>query len=434
MNRIWLLAVGLIAVATLTWLGGQPGTWRAQPELFAGGALVIGACMLLGLWLVRRFPTGRSELAWILTVSAVMLGLGMRLAPSDDVYRYVVEGRQLLVGQNPFLVPPAAAEARALVPPEISAGVNHPEMTAIYPPVALALHAGVQAVSPGIRGFQVLAAGLAAACVVLTTWLLQRSGRNPALVIALAWNPVLPIFIAGEAHHDIAMALLVLLAVAAANANRPWTAVVATGLAALTKPFALALVPALLPAIGWRRWLLLPLLAVLAYLPFSEAGTGLGASFATYAGLRHFHGVVDPWLRALLSGLLPPSLLEPALRVLLGGVLLGGGWWLHQRTRALPLAERAVAFVTLLLLCLPTIHPWYFAILTVLLPFSRSWALPLWTAGAGIYWLHGIRIQETGAWSESPWVTTLAHLPFLAVLLWECRGPHSLLNPRDAHV
>ncbi len=422
--RWWrLIPPGLVAVAAVGVLAVQPGTWREQPVLFAMLALLVGAAMLAGLAVVRGGDVGTAGRRWILAVGTLLALLGTGIAPSDDVFRYAVEGRQVLAGQNPYAVPPADPGARALVPPAIADGVNHPEMTAIYPPAALGLHAVVAAITPRLGGFQVLAAVLALVAIALAAALLHRPGRDPALVVALAWNPVLPLFAAGEAHHDIAMAVLALAAVAGAVAARPWRAVLATGLAALVKPFALAVVPALLPATGGRRWLVLPVLALAAYLPFAGAGWGLTASFATYAGERHFHGALDPWLRDALRPLVNAAVLEPAVRGALALLLVGGGWWLHRRTAGRALPERAAAFTALLLLCLPTLHPWYFTALAVFLPFSASWALPLWTACAGVYWLHGVRILEIGAWTETRWVTALAHLPALGLLLVEivCR-------------
>ena len=59
-----------------------------------------------------------------------------------------------------------------------------------------------------------------------------------------------------------------------------------------------------------------------------------------------------------------------------------------------------------------------------MLPFARSQTLPLWTAMAGVYWLHGEAMLASGSpWNETPWVTALAHFPAMALMLWESLGP-----------
>jgi len=77
-----------------------------------------------------------------------------------------------------------------------------------------------------------------------------------------------------------------------------------------------------------------------------------------------------------------------------------------------------VRLFAVLLICLPTLHPWYLAPLVMLLPFVRSWALVAWTAMAPLYWLHGLALAS-GVWHEVAWVTLLAHGPALAWLGWE---------------
>ena len=78
----------------------------------------------------------------------------------------------------------------------------------------------------------------------------------------------------------------------------------------------------------------------------------------------------------------------------------------------------------LLLLCLPTLHPWYLLPLVLFLPLlPRSPGFIVWTAMAPMYWLHGLEIIENGgAWAENKLVTMLAHAPALLLLVWECTG------------
>lgn len=412
MPRWLLVPSGLLAVACLALLAADDRSWLEAPLRFALGALGIGAACLAGLAVARSQPLGRGWLAWILAVGAVLQVVALGLWQSDDVARYVIEGRQILHGQNPYAVPPGAPEAAALADPALLARLNHPHMTAIYPPAALAAHAAVEAVRPGPRGFA--AAGLLGALglIGLALLLLRRHGLPAGLVVAVAWNPVLAIFGAGESHNDLLMALALVGALALLPAA-PLRALVLASLACLCKPFAVAALPAVLQRSGWRWLWLPPAIAIAAYLPFAGAGSGLVASLGTFGGSMHFHGALDPWIRHALRPLVGWEQLETAVRVALAALLLAG-WsavWLRHRDEPAP--RLALRLLAVLLLCLPTLHPWYFLAIVPLLPFATGWWLPLWTALAGIYWLHGIAMQTTGTWTETPWVTALAHLPAL---------------------
>ncbi len=424
-DRPWwmLVPLGLLSVAAIAVMASRETSWREEPALFASAALLMGVVFLAGLWVVRsrRIPMG--ALAWILAVGAALNVIGTGLWHSDDVYRYVVEGQQILARQNPYQIPPGDPAAEALVPAVISERVNHPELTAIYPPVSLLVEAGVQAVLPGLQGFTVLACVASLLAIGLALALIVRLGVHPGLILAVAWNPVLPIFASGEAHNDIVMAVLLLVALLVATCGRTATALVTATLAILVKPFAAIALPALLATTGWRRWWLMPVTAIVIYLPFSGAGSGLVSSLLAFGGSMHFHGALDPWIRIGLTWIVPAPQVEVAVRLVLLLALAGGLTWLWLRRGAAPLPTLTVRMLGVLLLCLPTLHPWYFIAVVVLLPFARSWALAVWTACAGIYWLHGVQILAIGDWIETPWVTAMAHLPAVTLMLVEVFGP-----------
>jgi hypothetical protein len=430
-DRPWwpLLPLGAISLAAISVLAWRDTSWREEPGLFAGAALVMGAVMLIGLWVVRSRRLPMAAIAWILLVGASLNIVGTVLWHSDDVHRYVVEGQQVLAMQNPYLVPPGDPLAQALVPASIGGRVNHPGMTAIYPPASLLVEAGVQALLPGLQGFTVLACAASLAAIGLSLALIVRTGIAPGLILVVAWNPVLAIFASGEAHNDIIMAVLLLIALLLATCGAAKSAIVTLTLAILVKPFAAITLPALLATAGWRRWWLVPVTAAVLYLPFAGAGSGLLASLLAFGGTMHFHGALDPWIRLGAAVVVAPANVELAVRIVLMLALAGGLTWLWLRRGSAPLPTLAVRMLGVLLLCLPTLHPWYFIAVVVLLPFARSWALAVWTASAGLYWLHGVRILDLGTWAETPWVTALAHLPAVFLMLYEVFGPQR--EPRE---
>lgn len=89
-----------------------------------------------------------------------------------------------------------------------------------------------------------------------------------------------------------------------------------------------------------------------------------------------------------------------------------------------PVAATVAQLFAVLLVCLPTLHPWYLAPLALLLPFTRTWALVVWTAFTPVYWLHGLGMSPDVPWAELGWVTALAHAPAAVVLLFEVLAPH----------
>jgi hypothetical protein len=73
-----------------------------------------------------------------------------------------------------------------------------------------------------------------------------------------------------------------------------------------------------------------------------------------------------------------------------------------------------------LLVCLPSLHPWYLLAVVPLLPITRSWGLLIWVACAPLWFLHPLR--SDGGRTEELALTLLANLPPLAIAGWELLG------------
>lgn len=418
-----LLGAAALAVVAMMWLASaaRDGTWRNAPWSFAGGGLTLGLACAIATYRARRTPVTRTDLAVILVTTVAIHALACRLPLSDDVHRYAVEGAQLVAGENPYSVPPAQTSVTAAA--ALAGSVNHAAMTSIYPPLALAAHALVMQAFGGLPGFRALAVLATIALLGGLLVALISARRSPTLVVVAAWNPVLVLFGTGEAHHDL-LAAVALLATCFALANhRVRAAILLASAAALLKPFALAVLPVLFVASSWRHvWIPLAVAAA-AYAPFLAAGHGLVASLIAFGRDMQFHGALEPFVRSLLLDWLQLPVGSLSVRVTLGSMLVTGFVWLLWRSRDESLPSRMARALGLLLLCLPTLHPWYFTLLVVLLPFTRSRALLAWTLAAPLYWLHGTAIGGGGGFAEWPMATTIAHVPFLLWMLGEAFGP-----------
>ncbi|MGE0397064.1 MAG: glycosyltransferase [Kofleriaceae bacterium] len=414
-----LLALGLLGVLGHAVLGLWPGQWRDTPVVHATLGLGLAVVYVLAALEVRAGAQPRRALAWILGITLAMRLGGLGLAPSDDVARYIVEGEQVRAGENPYVVPPGASVVTAHLDPAINRALNHREWTAIYPPGTLALEAATTAITPHPLAFKLLALIAELVGLLVVAWLLVRDGRSVSWLVLAAWHPAAVIFGAGEAHHDMVLATLLLAALALAI-SRPRVAVAVATIAALIKPFGVLVLPALLRTRDPVRWLLPPALLLLAYLPFADAGPALFASLGRFGTELHFHGVLEPLLRGVISSLTTEDAVHPTVVATLAVLWLGGSlalWGLGTRERwdAVRLTARLYVW---LLICAPTLHPWYLLPLVMLLPLVRSPALLVWMACAPIYWLHGLDLDTETAWAEVGWVTTLAHAPAAFVLAW----------------
>lgn len=368
----------------------------------------------------------------------VVVAVACRLAafpatPSDDVHRYLWEGRVLAAGHDPYRLAPDAAELAHLAvgAPEHPL-VNHPDWPAIYPPFTQWWQRSVVAIADEAWALKAsfLLAELAL-CGVLWALLLHR-GLPPARLLIYAWNPLAVWATASEGHHDVVAAALLMATLLLLTHGRLATAAVAFACSVLSKGFALAALPALAASRATRA-LFVPLrtrdrISVLAApltvvamlcLPFMLGDPGGGSSSGMFDALKRFGADMhtNDSLHAVASSMLPEGTSRIAMAVLWSCVAL----YVILRGRPDPLHGCAVLIGTLLLV-LPTVHPWYLVILLPFLCFCPWWGWIALSGSVALTWLPQLEIQRTGQWVEWPWVKVMEYTPlfaWLGLLIWQ---------------
>jgi hypothetical protein len=296
-----------------------------------------------GAWLVFRLP-GRWAVALI-----VMGGIAVQLAAlsagpqgSDDLYRYIWDGRVQAAGIDPYQYAPAAPQLASLrdpflwaahAPHCVAAGmrldgsteladpgctrINRPIVHTIYPPVAEAYFLGVHYVSPAGRGTTPVQAG-AALCAVLVTVLLlyglPKVGRDRRLAVLWAWCPTVALEAGNNGHVDVlaaglTAAALILLARPGAlghSLRRPVAGGALLALAIWTKVTPVLIAPAVLR----RR-------------PVAVISAGVAATVIVY--LPHLLAVGSGVI-GFLPGYLQQEGYANGSRFLLIGMLVPGKW------------------------------------------------------------------------------------------------------------
>ncbi len=345
-------------------------------------------------WLHGQRLSGRSTLTAIFAVALLMRLALVWQTPtaSDDIYRYVWDGRIQTAGINPYQSPPNSPALVAFRDGAIYPGINRKPVPTIYPPIAEAIFRLVYALHPNSVTwtkfvFSMLDLGVAA----LLAQMLQRRGMNPCLVLLYAWHPLLLLEVAHSGHIDIAAVLFLLLAIGASQAGKRGRAGVWLACAVLVKFYVLAALPALMSGAVRRRDFRLPLAfaatVVLAYLPFLSVGShvfgflgGYAAEEGFVSGDRYFflqqvlrltHRLF-PTHPGMWSALTPPWIQSPAtlytalMAATLGAVAL---WCMVQPPptwRAI--ADRTVVLLLLLFILTTASQPWYLLVLLVCVP------------------------------------------------------------------
>ncbi len=419
--RFAFLALGMeAALVFFVYLGDLK---QRMPEFWS--ALFLAFCIYLiasrAVWRGVQWKVG-----WI--VAAALL-FRLTLLPtepslSDDLYRYLWDGRVQLAGINPYLHPPESEELLFLRN-EAWQHINHKEISTIYPPVSQILFRLACAVSPTVFMMKAIFTTFDCAIILLLVRILQSCGEDPRRVVLYAWNP-LPVFeVAGSGHLDT-FGVFLLLSSLYLLTRRQRTAA-AWGLAAA---FMAKLLPILVLPILWRdadsRWrewksrlplLWFPVGTAVALLLFADAGRDIFSGLQIFLAKWRFNDAVFSLLYAAIKepGLDPDDVALYDAKLLCGGLLLGALVWAYVRYRDPFRAAATIVGANLLLS--PVLHPWY---LLWILPFQVLFPVPGWTflSAAVFVSYNAIAVYSaTGIWVENVWVKWIQFAPFFLLLM-----------------
>jgi len=414
------------------------GDLRAHLALYlAGHALLL--VLMFAAW--RAVAAGGPAAFRVMFAGAVGFRLIAAMGSpslSDDVYRYVWDGRVQAAGHHPYRFAPADPARSDLRDADVYPRINHPELETIYPPLAEMLFAALSVAKLGITGFKI-AFSLLDVGVIWALARLLRALRLPRdRVVLYAWNPLAVIEIAGSGHVEPAGMLLVVLALALIVEGKAAWAGAALGGAIQSKLLPLVLVPGFARRMKAHALLAMLAVVVVTTAPYAVRGPWLGGGVWAYAhrwehgavlfaAVRRFFEWVDAaphlkvaigWAQARWGGgeagvwdaLYRMVWPQDLARVTVAALALG--WTFAQSfRRRLDAAHEARLALGGAILLAPALHPWYVL-----------WVLPLAAAQAAGGWLlFGalVPLQYLAGTGDVPWTIRLAIL--VPALLWMTR-------------
>jgi alpha-1,6-mannosyltransferase len=334
---------------------------------------------------------------------------------SDDLYRYVWDGKVQAHAINPYAYAPNSAELKHLSTATISSLVNHPEMKSIYFPLSEWIFYLSYVVSGeqtwGIKGLLLLSE----LCALYGLFLLMRTLDIPRRFMLLyAFCPMLFFEYAIDAHVDGFGLPLLIFALYFYFDKKKLLSMILLGLSLSIKPTALVLLPVFFFAEkDWRARLtiaFIPLLTLaVQFAPYVVSANPF-ESLSTFTKNWTFNGfvfnVIDMYVHDNQQTRLMCSIFLAIIILILS---------LLKR----PLFDKLYYAVLFLLLFSPVVHPWYVGWLAALLPIARRWSGLVYVSTLSLTCFTYISFQLQGVWKEEPLVWLLEYLPVIVLLILE---------------
>lgn len=367
---------------------------------------------------------GQRALSLAAVPITAVLGAALVFAPpllSDDLYRYLWEGRLWLEGFNPYRLAPDDLALRPLRD-EVWLKINNKTIGSIYPPLSQLLF--VVAAWFGGRVWTVkLLALLAHVFSVAFVGRIAKSAKAP---LALGLNPLLLSESALNGHIDILCGLALLVAAWALGQHRLVRACIATCAAVGLKVVGLILLPLLArrpkALLGTALASALLLAPLVVWRGPVDPASGAGQFASRWRGNESLFALADWASRQFLADgsaeLAARSMVALALLLLCALVV----------KRRVPALFAARALVWAVLLLSPQVHPWYLA-----------WLLPLELAAggsAGLVWSAAVLCAyapldlwvNQGVWRMPAWLQIFEYSVVAVALILDPRRP-SLRGP-----
>ena len=454
---------------------GQANLHMLKPFWISSASCWIA---LTALWIYLKKSHSLQQTKSRFALAAIVIFLvaaGVRIAVvltheptlSDDIYRYVFDGRNLANSINPYLHAPA--ERLGLSTDEImerplgvlmESGVdlvdgehwpgeaellpllNNPELHTIYLPTSQCVFATAAffisdanadpQTSSRILRFVLIVIELFAIGLILIA--LKRADRSAWWAALYAWHPLPITEIAGSGHQDvIGITLLMLGLVMFSSApKKVWQWTIALAIGSLVKPVTVPLAAIMLKGQGWRNWLIsvavggVVCFALCAPLLLTHSGQPLSNLKDTASRFSqkwaHFGSVYEPAMWTLnkvdpiedeLSDWQKRESHEKLARLIclaLVGIVIIAVFFSSLDVWA---GCRVILFA--MVLFSSTAHPWY--MLWALVLFPRAPSLAVWIATLTLPWGYA-QLGDVIDWSVPTWVMFAAYSPvYLALMI-----------------
>jgi alpha-1,6-mannosyltransferase len=299
---------------------------------------------------------------------------------SDDIYRFIWDGSQVLHGINPFSFTPKELISFKYdwVDPVLFQKMNSPNYFSIYPPINQFIF--MLSAIPG-KGNLLESVVIMRIIIILFDFgniyfirkLLIYFKKDEKLVFIYALNPLVILEFTGNLHFEAIMIFFTLWSVWLLLNNKWILSSIVLGLAVCTKLLPIIFLPLFIRYIGWKKTIYAGLICgfvvLILFLPFIHSLKlleNIVSSIQLYYGKFEFNGSVYQVLKAIGWKFLGYNPIEYTSKVLIVLTLIG---FFISYLKSKNILEGIFWMMFTYCIFGAIVHPWYILILVALTPF-----------------------------------------------------------------
>ena len=329
---------------------------------------------------------------------------------SDDVHRYLWEGKVIVNGYNPYTTPPEDSSLIHLHDDNYEK-VTFKHMTAIYPPLSQVVFAVNYLIAENSALFlKVIYLLFEVITLIFLLKLLILKGKDPKLILLYAWLPlpIMEYFI--NAHIDVVGITFLLLFLYYFEKNKINLSSLMLALAFLSKLLALLLLPLIIKKLGIKKALIFysvfTITCLIFYLPFIFGNPDVLGGLFRYLEHWEFNGSVYNLLKVIFSS---GEIARIICAVLLSISVLIIAFRYKNFTKGV------FGVFLCIIIFSTTLYPWYLGWIAALNVFN-----PFYSALNLFFTINFSNFTPLAPkWKEYPIVWIIEYVPFYGLLIYD---------------
>lgn len=412
--------------------------YQTTRDNFLQVILLFSALFAIYFFLHKFFFTTHFKYLLIAGVLFRMLLLFSVPNLSDDVYRFVWDGRLAANGINPFSHLPIEIMQMPTITgltSELFSQLNSPNYYSIYPPVLqgifwLAAKLAPVDVSDTIVVMKCMIIIVEFCICFLLVRLLQACSLPKHLSLLYFLNPLIIIELTGNAHFEGIMISTLLFAFLLFLKNNWQASAICLGLGIATKLVPVLFLPLLISRLGWKKGLLYAILTgattiVLFAIAFDlETIIHLLKSADLFIRQFEFNAslyYVVRWIGTGLTGYNIIANAGPAMLLLASVLIICLS--LHKKNiTGTQLFKTTLFIIAAWYLFSTTVHPWYLCLPVALSVFTSYRFAIIWSLTAVLSYA----AYQSNPVKENLWLISTGYILMIGYAWWEIRSSKQL--------
>lgn len=350
-------------------------------------------------------------------------------ALSDDIYRFVWDGRLLNAGIHPFAELPSyyliEGHGVAGLDEELFFKLNSPNYYTIYPPLAQFIYWLATVFTDSIVGSAIIIRVLIIFAEIGTLFigakLLQKYSFPSRNILIYALNPLVVVELTGNLHFEAFLIFFLLLSIHCLRHNAISKSAFFMAASIASKLLPLMLLPLFIrrlklkPLIIWM--ILIGVFTVIFFMPLFSIDliNGMSSSMCLYFQKFEFNASIYYLIREIGYSMTGYNIIESAGKILPILVLVFIVILSVVKLKQANIFETMMFGLTGYFLLSTTVHPWYITTILVCSIFSNYRYPIIWT---GLIFLTYSGYTETGYMENMLWVS-LEYFLVITILLYE---------------